>query len=316
MKRSKPPNSLKTIPLLSPPKIESVSQYREFQRLMTTALFRPLTPGNRMQTRWTDSRKMSEVAGEFVKPNDRLTSFERLEIYNRQYWFRVLDSFYEDYPGLRAVLGEKSFLKLAEAYLVKYPSASFTLRNLGSRLERFLRQEPQWAGKRLPLAIDVVRFEWAQIVAFDTEARPVVDIAELHAMSPEQLSLGLQPHITLLAFDYPIDDFVLAAKRHEALRGEASNAMKSAHKAAKLNKVPLPSPHKTYVAIHRHKNAVYYKRLEPEAFALLNALRQGVLIEIACARALRRASSQVDWQEKVKGWFQDWSSLGWFFATS
>jgi hypothetical protein len=173
MKRSKPPNSLKTIPLLSPPKIESVSQYREFQRLMTTALFRPLTPASRMQTRWTDGRKMSEVVGEFVKPNDRLTSFERLEIYNRQYWFRVLDSFYEDYPGLRA-LRREALLKLAEAYLVKYPSASFTLRNLGSRLERFLRQEPQWAGKRLPLALDVVRFEWAQIVAFDTEARPVV----------------------------------------------------------------------------------------------------------------------------------------------
>jgi hypothetical protein len=134
-------------------------------------------------------------------------------------------------------------------------------------------------------------------------------------MSPEQLRLGLQPHITLLAFDYPIDDFVLAVKRHEALRGEASNAMNSAHKAAKLNKVPLPSPHKTYVAVHRHKNAVYYKRLEPEAFALLNALRQGVSIEVACTRSLRLASSQVDWQEKVKGWFQDWSSLGWFFAT-
>jgi hypothetical protein len=148
---------LKTIPPLSPPKIESVSQYREFQRLMTTALFRPLTSGSRMQTRWIDGRKMSELVGEFVKPNDRLTSFDRLEIYNRQYWFRVLDSFYEDYPGLRAVLGEKPFLKLAEAYLVKYPSASFTLRNLGSRLERFLRQEPQCAGKRLPLALDVVR---------------------------------------------------------------------------------------------------------------------------------------------------------------
>ena len=267
-----------------------------------------------MQTRWTDGRKMSEVAGEFVKPNDRLTSFERLEIYNRQYWFRVLDSFYEDYPGLRAVLGEKPFLKLAEVYLAKYPSASFTLRNLGSRLERFLRQEPQWAGKRLSLALDVVRFEWAQIVAFDTEARPVVDITKLHAMSPDQLRLGLQPHITLLGLDFPIDDFVLAVKRHEALRGETSNAIKSAPKGARLNKVRLPRPQKTYVAIHRHKNGVYYKRLEPEAFALLNALRRGVLIEVACTRALRRASTRVNWQEKVKAWFQDWSSLGWFFA--
>ncbi len=30
---------------------------------------------------------------DFIKPNDRLTSFERLEIYNRHYWFRVLSAF-------------------------------------------------------------------------------------------------------------------------------------------------------------------------------------------------------------------------------
>ncbi len=37
-----------------------------------------------------DGRSMRAVASQIIKPNDRLTSFERLEIYNRQYWFRVL----------------------------------------------------------------------------------------------------------------------------------------------------------------------------------------------------------------------------------
>ena len=37
---------------------------------------------------------------ELVKPNDRLTSTERLNIYHRQYWYRILDSFNEDFPGL------------------------------------------------------------------------------------------------------------------------------------------------------------------------------------------------------------------------
>ena len=53
---------------------------------------------------------MNKVADSFIKPNDRLTSFERLEIYNRVYWFRVLDCLYDDYPGLRAVLGERKFM--------------------------------------------------------------------------------------------------------------------------------------------------------------------------------------------------------------
>ena len=84
------------------------------------------------------------MAAQFIKPNDRLSSFERLEIYNRVYWFRVLDCLYDDYPGLRAIVGERKFMKLTTAYLAKYPSASFTLRNLGQRLEKFLREEPHW----------------------------------------------------------------------------------------------------------------------------------------------------------------------------
>ena len=35
----------------------------------------------------------ADVAAQFIKPNDRLTSFERLQIYNQQYWWRLLGSF-------------------------------------------------------------------------------------------------------------------------------------------------------------------------------------------------------------------------------
>ena len=255
---------------------------------------------------------MTDVVGEFVKPNDRLTSFERLEIYNRQYWFRVLDSFYEDYPGLRAVLGERTFVKMAEAYLIKYPSASFTMRNLGSRVEKFLRLEPRWAGNKQSLALQVARFEWAQIEAFDGEGKPAVGIAEFLSTDPQKIKLALQPYITLLALDYPINDFVLAVKKHEALRGEASNAMDSAPRVAKINKVPLPKPKKTYIAVHRHNNAVYYKQLGPEAFALLSALHQGKTLERACEKAFRRASKKIDWAKKIEEWFENWSALGWF----
>ncbi|MDD5261469.1 MAG: DNA-binding domain-containing protein [Methylacidiphilales bacterium] len=312
MKRSKPRNSSKTTRRPSRPEIKSRAQLLKFQRLMATALFRPLTANSRMQTRWMDGRKTADVVAGFVKPNDRLSSFDRLEIYNRQYWFRILDCFYEDYPGLRAALGERSFMRLAEAYLKKYPSASFTLRNLGSRLEKFLREQPKWAGKKLALALDIARFEWAQVVAFDGEARPPLGTDELLDLDPAKAQLSLQPYITFLALDYPIDNFVLAVKKHEALRGEASNAMDSAPKAAKLNNVPLPKREKIFVAVHRHENALYYKRLEPEAFVLLNSLRKGASLETACRRALRGASPQVDWQSKIKEWFQNWSALGWF----
>src|SRR5260370_32290524 len=52
----------------------------------------------------------------FRSPSATLSSVERLEIYNRQYWFRLYDSFEEDFPGLKAVLGQKRFERLMRAY--------------------------------------------------------------------------------------------------------------------------------------------------------------------------------------------------------
>jgi hypothetical protein len=300
------------MPRLSPPEIKSVKDLRDLQRVMATALFLPLTAENGMQTRWTDGRKTADVAAEFIKPNDRLTSFERLEIYSRSYWFRVLDCFYDDFPGLRAVLGQQAFMRLAEAYLAKFPSRSFTLRNLGSRLEKFLRDEPEWTGKKHALALEVVRFEWAQIVAFDGVAKPVLHVDELLGTDAAKLRLGLQPYISLLALDFPVDDFVLSVKQHDALRNEASNAKTSAPKATAGKKIPLPKAACVFVAVHRHDNMLYYKRLAPEAFAILSSLRKGATVQAACEKALRRAEPEKDWAAEIKEWFENWASLGWF----
>ncbi len=91
---------------------------------------RPLTRDDGMQRNWTDGSATSEVAAQFIKPNDRLDSFDRLQIYNQQYWWRLLGNFAEDFRGLRAVLGEREFDKLAVAYLDHCGSQSWTLRDL------------------------------------------------------------------------------------------------------------------------------------------------------------------------------------------
>src|ERR1700735_1273015 len=112
------------------------------QPRMARPVTTPLTPSERMRSTAPDGRSMRAVASEIIKPNDRLTSFERLEIYNRQYWFRILSGFAEDFPGLGALLGGNRLDRMAKAYLTDCPSQSFTLRNLGSRLEGWLQKNP------------------------------------------------------------------------------------------------------------------------------------------------------------------------------
>jgi hypothetical protein len=254
--------------------------------------------------RWGMQTASRPVANAFIKPNDRLTSVERLEIYNRQYWFRIIDCFYDDYPGLRAVVGDRKFSKLARAYIAQYPSTSFTLRNLGQFLERFLRKNPHG-----PMALDMARLEWARVVAFDSEARPIVNVDDLLGANPAKLRLHLQPYLSLLKLRYPLDDYLIALKRLnvESLRGEASNAV-TQHTHRRVTQIRRPKGKTVYVAVHRMENAIYYKRLTREQFELLDVLRQGKTLAQACARA-RDA-------DEIHRWFNSWASLGWFCRQS
>ncbi len=139
----------------------------ELQRRMSNAVMQPMTKDYRMRSKSVDGRAMGAEAAEFIKPNFRLTSFERLEIYNQQYWYRIVSALSEDFPGLRRVLGEKKFDAMILAYLAENPSTTFTLRNLGTNLVGWLRKNPKWIGTSPDLAIDVARLEWAYVEAFD-----------------------------------------------------------------------------------------------------------------------------------------------------
>ncbi len=79
----------------------------EFQRRMAADVMRPLTEDESMRIYLEDGSCMSDHAATYIKPNRQLAPFERLEIYNRQYWFRVLTALTEDYPALEAVVGAK-----------------------------------------------------------------------------------------------------------------------------------------------------------------------------------------------------------------
>ncbi len=263
----------------------------DLQRRVAGALMSPL------------NASVSAEADELVKSNDRLTSTERLDIYHRQYWYRILDSFNEDFPGLSAVLGEGAFDRLARAYLTDCPSQSFTLRNLGSRLEGWLTQHPEFAGKNIALALDMLRLEWAHIEAFDKAERKALGGEDLIELRPE-LVIALQPHIGLLDLQYPVDELRTKVNRHSEERGAASNAVSQPGPRHIVRRYARGKPQQIFLAVHRVEFTVYYRRLEPQEFRLLQAIGGGSPI----GAALEDPESEA---EKVQTWFANWAQLGW-----
>jgi hypothetical protein len=94
--------------------------------------------------------------------------------------------------------------------------------------------------------------------------------------------------------------------------------MNGAPKAAvRRKRVRFPKQEKVFLAVHRHDNMLYYKRLDPEAFAILHALRRGITVEDACVEAVTASErTNVDWSVQIKEWFDAWSALGWFCRKS
>jgi len=285
----------------------------DLQRAMAAAVMMPLTPDEEMRQTSPDGRPMAEVAASFIAPNSRLTAFERLELYNRQYWLRVLGSLAEDFTALRALVGAKRFQEMSVAYLAEHPSRSFTLRNLGSKLVEWLIGNSQWAGRRNALAVDLARIEWAFVEAFDNAEHTPLTLEQIATLDSGS-RLALQPHVQLLALNYPADDIALAL--HSKDKKQTSEAGVT-HEDSEDQPVRLPRVRRrpTWVAAHRVDLNVYYRRMEREEYQTLAAIRDGRTLGEALEAGFAGSSvPEGRHPQRVQKWFTTWAELGWICA--
>lgn len=283
----------------------------ELQRRMSDDVRRPLTPEMEMQTETADGLSVAAIAESYMKPNDRLTSFERLEIYNRQYWFRVLTAVSEDFPALGAVLGQKKFDALVLAYLKENPSTSFTLRDLGAKLPTWLEEHPEFSQRRHTLMVDIAKLEWAYVESYDSASLPPLREEDFSEFADDS-TLMLQPHLQLLELSYPVDELVLAVHKATPESDIVSNAVAERKESTRIH-LPKMMRSKVYLAVHRFDNSIYYRRVEREAFLILAALHAQVPLGEAIARAFAKSRLQPEEQaQKIQDCFAHAAQLGWF----
>lgn len=289
----------------------------ELQRRFSEALMTPLNSEEGINDRTASGESMETVVAEIVKPNDRLSSVERLEIYSRSYWFRILSSLNEDFVGLRAVVGDEKFDALAQAYLTENPSRSFTLRNLGSCLETWLRAHPEYTHPHEQLALDMVRLEWADTESFDSLEEPALALDDIGRLGDDP-KLRLQPHIQLLDLHYPVDDLLLQIRDEEDEDAdEASNTFSEKRSRARVKSVRRAKPKPTYVVVHRVDYLVYFKRVTPEAFRMLQAIQNGKSLSEAIDAAFNPSTlAERKITDLVQSWFRDWAEWKWFAKNS
>lgn len=298
------------------------------QREFLAALREPLLGEGRAATALPPragepSRQFTAVAEEYLTasraPDSQvpLQPVERLELYHRQYWYRVLDSLEEDFPALKSMLGDRRFRTLLEDYLETTPSRSCTLRHLGSRLPAFLASRPHAVGRHAAAAVELAQLEYALCLAFEAEEVAPADAGQL-----ERGRVRLQAHVQLFALRTAADE----TWRH-AVRGEGVDCPPSA--AAVGGR---------FVVVFRDGFVPSMETVEPEAFRLLSSLHHGATLAEAidscglaaappgdlgeagaCAIEAAEAAARdrvADAAVRLQRWFSQWTSRGWLIAAS
>ncbi|QHN04298.1 DUF2063 domain-containing protein [Granulicella sp. WH15] len=283
----------------------------ELQRRMAEDVRRPLTPNFEMQQETEDGSSTNDLAASYITPNAHLTSFERLEIYNRQYWFRLIEAVSDDFPALNAALGAKRFNAMVLAYVRENPSTSWTLRDLGGKLPDWLANHREFAGRQHRLAVDIARLEWAYVEAFDRRCVAPLLAEDIQILGAET-RVALQPHIQLLELMYPVDELVMAVHKDTPDTDIVSNAS-TGNRLRKRTSLPIMRRGRVFLAVHRFDDLVYYRRIDREAFQLLSGLRNGLSImeALSIAFADTRLKEQ-QLAEKVQEYFAHAAELGWF----
>ncbi len=228
--------------------------------------------------------------------SERLSPVEHLEIYREQFWLRHTQSLLEDFPGVSALLGQADWERLVEGYLPAHPPSSFSLRDVGAKLPSFIRDSATWLEQQA-LVFDMAQLEWAYIDIFDAAEPDRLAPETLSALGEEGLAtagLTLSPCLRLLGVSFPVEEL------RKRLLSDSDETLV----------FPALDPHG--LVLYRASLALCYRRLEPAAFALLQALQNGQSLSDACEAACALGEAEtVRVSECVGAWLADWVQLKW-----
>lgn len=273
--------------------INSKEDLLTLQEAFAEIIRRPLIDYNFMQE---DNR-----TNEIIIPNSKSTPHQRLQFYARQYWWRIIHSFNQDFPSVRKLLDEKTFNSLRDDYLNNYKSISYTLRDLGSRYPEFL-------GDKNKLLSDAAKFDWARIEAFDFAYFKPITAQDIESDNFEKEKLYLQPHVRLIKLDYPINS--LNKDGFSSVKEYLSNTFNTEDEVDNSSK-PFEnaqiSKSFTFLAIHRLKGKIYSKELTSSTFKMLSSFIKGINLE----DLFKKENNLTD--EEIRQFFTEVMSLKWLY---
>lgn len=237
----------------------------------------------------------------------RQNALERLDVYNRAYFARLIECLREEFPALRHAVGDDAFDQFALGYLQKYPSRSYTLNELGNNFRSYLIESrpaedaSDEQGVNLgDFLIDLVTLEQTYNEVFDgpgVEGRTLLTAEQIASIPPERwLDARLEPVVCLrlLQLRYPVHRHITAVRKKQ--------------------NPPYPAPRATYLAVTRRKYVIRRIQITREQYSFLQTLVASETIGEAIARTATDNTATSRLAAKLRKWFTMFMAEGFFQA--
>ncbi len=242
-------------------------------------------------------KKLRKKAHGYITPNQALNSEQRIEIYQQQYWWRLLSILQKTYPAVTRLFGHAVFNQtIAAPYLLKHPSKTWDLNSLGKELPRWLSGNYRESDKALIVSmaeIDLAfeeSFVAATVPSLEESVAPV-DISKLLAQK-----ISFQPHVK--TFKLPFHLFNL----RQALLKESIEYWES-HPLPKLDQERT-----YYFILYRNEhNKIVWEEIEQGASVLINFIEEGLSLEQACVKIEKLGGVvEKEAERHLALWLQHW----------
>jgi hypothetical protein len=189
--------------------------------------------------------------------SERLSARERLAIYNRSYFYRLLDALGCVFTQTQRLLGEADFERLGLAYVARNPSQHPAVERFGRAFPEYLRLEAMPA-----VVVDLASLEWARLCALLAANPPhIASVRDIDGARFPRARLRFVPSLQWLELD------------PRALR-------------AFVGDVPSPSEApapRCGVAVWRRGHAVEHEALDATEWRALRAAASDAALNQVCA---------------------------------
>ncbi len=153
-----------------------------------------------------------------VRENATAGARDRIEVYRDMYFLRLRDSLAEDFPKVRAVVGDEGFDDLVSEFLEAHPPTPF-LAELGARFPRFVSEHPRHRDR--PWLAELASLEWARVAVFDAPDHEVLTLEELRGVAVDafaSLPIRLVPASIVVDLSWSVDEVWSSIEREEPLQ--------------------------------------------------------------------------------------------------